>query len=189
MSVSEDKNPSTLIPDSVTLIDFTHIDSVTARLVLGWRNHEDVRKWMLHSSIISEAEHRTFINRLKEDSTKQYFVIQIHKQPIGVIDFYQMEPGTNSCYYGYFLKPESIGSSLGILLEFIAAEYALIQMGLKHLIAETLPSNTRAMRLHRQFGFQDGTINASGLQESSLSSDQWFTHRQHFASLVERLTS
>jgi UDP-4-amino-4,6-dideoxy-N-acetyl-beta-L-altrosamine N-acetyltransferase len=189
MSVSADKDPLTFIPESVTLIDFTQIDSVTTRMVLKWRNHENIRKWMSHISVIPENEHHAFIKGLSEDSTKRYYVVQIHNEPIGVIDFYRIMPDKNSCYYGYYLKPERIGSSLGLLLEFIAAEYALVKMGLNSLIAETMPQNTHAMELHRRFGFEDRTINSSGLQESYLGAERWMTNREDLSSLVERLTS
>ena len=189
MSVSPDSNQPSLVPASVDLIDFTRLDSDTSTKVLEWRNHEAVRRWMLRTSPISEAEHEAFLQALKHDTTKRYFVIMLKGEAIAVIDFYRIHPDKRSCYFGYYLRPDKIGSSLGILLEFLVAEYALVNLGMDQLIAETMPTNTSAMELHQRFGFEPAGVNTSALQEAVLTAKIWHTRRDNFAAIIERLTS
>lgn len=189
MSVSPDSDPSTLIPASVDLINFTCLDSETSAKVLEWRNHEEVRRWMLRSSPITKTEHEEFLKLLRHDTTKQYFVVKLQGDAIGVIDFYRIDQDTRSCYFGYYLRPDKIGSSLGILLEFTVAEHALIGMKLDQLIAETMPDNSSAMKLHESFGFEPTGTGTSALQESVLTSSIWDVRRHTLVTIIERLTS
>ena len=189
MSVSPDSDRHTLIPPTISLTDFTRLDSENAARVLDWRNHEQVRRWMLRNSLITEKEHQNFLENLRNNPNRQYHMVQLHDEPIGVVDFYTIDPIEKSCCFGHYLNPDKIGSSLGIVLEFIAAERSLIEMELRKLVAETMPDNTPAMELHRAFGFENTIINASGLQEAVLDVDNWNTRRESLAALVERLTT
>lgn len=189
MPVFQVSNSDSLIPDSVDCINFTCLHATSIKLVLQWRNHESVRKWMLNNSIISISEHRAFIESLRNSTDKCYFMVQLNKTPIGVVDFYRINSETGICYYGYYLKPENIGSSLGLLLEFIVAEYAFSDLKMSTLMAETMPNNTQALQLHQKFGFRDGIINHHGLKESILQKEDWENVRSGIFSLIKRLVA
>lgn len=189
MSVSPDSDRQTLIPTTISLTDFTRLDSENATRVLGWRNHEQVRRWMLRDSLITEEEHQCFLDSLRQDPGRRYYLVELRGEPIGVVDFYAINPIEKSCFFGYYLRPDKIGSSLGVALEFIAAEHSLVGMDLNRLFAETMPNNTPAMELHRAFGFENTAINASALQEAVLDTDNWNTRRESLSTIVERLTA
>lgn len=104
MLVLQVSNSDSLIPDSVDCIDFTCLHATSIKLVLKWRNHEAVRKWMLNNSVISTAEHVDFIESLRNPTDKRYFMVQLNNNPIGVVDFYKINSETGNCYYGYYLK-------------------------------------------------------------------------------------
>jgi len=109
---------------------------------------------MRTDAAISQAEHDLFIESLKHSKDKLYYLLSRDEEPIGVADFYQISEATRSCYYGYYLNPSLIGTSVGILMEFWVAEMALVLMDMEELIAETRPDNRAATELHQFFGFE-----------------------------------
>ncbi len=57
-------------------------------LILKWRNQPEIREKMHSTHIISEAEHRAYFERIKDDATKLYFTCRDDQgQPVSVIDF------------------------------------------------------------------------------------------------------
>ena len=157
-------------------------------MVLNWRNHPDIRKWMRSSDPIDAQQHQKFLTSLRQTDTKQYYLLYLDHQPLGVTDFYNENntSGRRSSYYGYYLNPELIGASYGMLLEFWAAEIALVSMGIQQLIAETKCDNQSANELHAHFGFTIRQTNADGLQEAVLERKTWETRRLSIHPLINR---
>lgn len=143
---------------------------------------------MLDQNQITFGEHLKFVQSLQTAEDKFYFVVELNNTDIGVIDFYGLDTARESSFYGYYLKPELIGSSLGILLEYLVAEYAFGELKVQTLIAETKPQNTRAMQLHEKFGFVEKGLNSKNLVEATLSSDTWNLKKPLFRPIIERLT-
>jgi len=90
--------------------------------VLNWRNHEQVRSMMISKEIISINDHIQFIEKLKKTNEKVYWVAIFKGKLIGVVDLYNINE--ESAFWGYYLNPEYIGSSYGILLEYLILEIA-----------------------------------------------------------------
>ena len=183
------KNPSPQLKSSeaLSLINFTDLNEADYLQVLDWRNHEKVRRWMTSDQEISLKEHLAFRDVLRSDDSKLYLFVTLQKQSIGVLDFYAINPRESQCYYGYYLKPGLIGSSLGLLMEFLAAEVGFYHFNQSKVIAETLPDNSSSLRLHKFFGFEELGKNDKGLLVSHLLCSDWEERRKVIIPQIERL--
>ena len=185
--MNESSESCSLIPQTVALTRFEELDGNEHKKILEWRNHPLVSRWMIRQDPIAPSEHMAFVRSLHTDPSKAYFKVALRDEPIGVIDFYQIDPSRKAAYYGYYLRPDRLGSSLGILLEFVVLEFGFADLHLNAVLAETHSSNTTAMRLHQRFGAIEGIINQRGLQESIFHAKAWWRQRLKWSGIVSRL--
>lgn len=176
-----------LLPPGIRMSRFEHLNANAHSRILEWRNHPLVSRRMIRQDVISADEHQAFVRSLTNDTSKAYYEISLEDDPIGVIDYYSIDPVHHSAYYGYYLRPDRIGSSLGILLEYIVLEYGFSHLTLLRILAETHPSNTAALNLHRQFGATDLGINPRGLLESVFNLNDWMQVRLRWSGIVSRM--
>ena len=71
----------------IKLINFIDLSLEEKIMVLGWRNHPEIRKWMYNQDEIKLEEHLNFIDSLKLRKDKLYFLVKKEDEFIGVIDF------------------------------------------------------------------------------------------------------
>jgi UDP-4-amino-4,6-dideoxy-N-acetyl-beta-L-altrosamine N-acetyltransferase len=58
------------------LIDFVDLAQKEALMILGWRNHENIKKWMYSQDVISAEAHLNFIDELQFSKYQQYMVVK-----------------------------------------------------------------------------------------------------------------
>lgn len=66
------RNESIIYKD-YTITNFINTIDIEKKLILDWRNDENVRKWMVNKNIISYNEHLNYINSLKNNNQKLCF--------------------------------------------------------------------------------------------------------------------
>lgn len=135
----------------VRLLDFTTLDKELLTSVLAWRNHSDIRRWMLHSDEISFANHLRFVESLKNKTDKRYFLVQREGESIGVIDFTDITQ--TSAEIGIYANPDMRGVGEALMKALI--EYAFTTLGVKMLIASVFADNERAKHLYEKFDFTE----------------------------------
>ncbi len=135
------------------LIDFTKLTENEKRVVLSWRNHPEVRKWMFNKNEIPLYEHLDFIESLKKRADRLYYLVKKRKESIGVVDFTDIDYEKKRAHIGLYTDPSLKGTGK-ILMETII-RHAFEKMRLKTLIAEVLEENKRAVALYRKFGFKE----------------------------------
>lgn len=133
----------------VTLKNFIDLNDWQKREIWQWRNSQQVSCYM-KNKVISWEEHLEFIEGLKNDSTKLYFLVFLDQQPIGVIDFIDLKRG-DSCEFGLYQNPYLKG--YGVRLIEILMEYALRELAIKNLYACAFNENIKAINLYLKFGF------------------------------------
>ena len=174
------------MPSGLNWKRFVDLNAEESEKVLHWRNHPQVRKWMLNQEPITEHEHSAFLEKLRQGDDPDYYLLFFQQQAFGVVDFYRKSSNPHSCYYGYYLDPCRLGSAMGILLEFWVAEYALTHWQYHHIVAETRTDNTAARELHAHFGFSVMGTNSRELEEAVLHADTWKQRRKPVLSEIER---
>lgn len=133
------------------LLDFTALDPNQLRLVLSWRNHPNIRRWMLSSDEISPEDHFRFVESLRQRSDKRYFLVQENGESIGVIDFTAITEDTAEL--GIYANPGMRG--VGEVLMRALIDYAFLTLRVKTLIAMVFSDNERAKHLYEKFDFTE----------------------------------
>ena len=134
------------------LTNFIDLSDNNKRMVLAWRNTEDVRIWMYNTDPISEEEHFTFIRTLKLDTTKQYFLVSHKEAYIGVICFTDIDSKSNMAKLGIYSNPSLKGN--GKMLMDSICEYSFNILNLHKIVAEVFANNQMAINLYHHFNFQ-----------------------------------
>lgn len=134
-------------------------DSDLAR-ILKWRNHPEVRKVMFTDREISMDEHLAWWEKVKASSDRMVYLFMFRGQPVGVVNFYDMEPERRYCYWGFYLdngRDWAPGERLDawLALEEEAIRHAFGLLGCGTLYCETFTFNENVLALHRKFGFKE----------------------------------
>jgi len=74
----------------IQLLNFIDLEQKEKEMILVWRNHPEIRKWMYNQDEIKLDEHLSFIDSLKARKDKLYFLVKKKDEFIGVIDFTQL---------------------------------------------------------------------------------------------------
>ena len=121
--------------------------------ILGWRNHPDVRKNMYTQHVISWDEHAAWFHRMKDDPSKRYFVCVNGSEPVGVVGFYGIRDDHKTAEWAFYSGDVS-ARGVGSQMEFLALEYAFLELGLEKLSCEVLGYNESVIAFHRKHGFR-----------------------------------
>jgi len=112
--------------------------------VLNWRNHPEIRKWMLNKKEISLENHLKFIDSL--DERKIYLKID----DLGVINFKVFKDYVE---VGIHKNPNK--QKVGSKLLKTAIEYAFNELQAKKIILYVFENNIKAINLYKKFGFNE----------------------------------
>lgn len=130
------------------LLNFTTLNLAQKELVLSWRNHPSIRKWMVNDHEISLEDHLHFIDLLSSKTDRCYFLVQKGSDFIGVINLTDITD--TSAELGIYANPDMRGVGNSLMTELIA--YAS-NLGLSRLVANVFITNVRALNLYQKFEF------------------------------------
>jgi len=137
---------------SITLTHFYELSSTQKELVLLWRNHEDIRKWMVNSGPIGGEEHLAFIETLRDSSHKLYFLVHYNGKSYGVVYLTHINTDAHSAELGIYANPDLHG--VGKILMRALIDYVKT-LNIKLLIADVFNDNKRAKHLYKIFDFKE----------------------------------
>lgn len=128
-------------------------------MILRWRNHPRVRGVMFSNHVISPEEHQGWWLSVCEDPARQVMIFSVDEVPLGVVNYFDIDPQQRTCHWGFFLDSErnqNPGDRIAIwlALEQAAIDYAFNRIGATTLICETFESNIQVHQLHKKFGFE-----------------------------------
>jgi len=138
---------------SIELIHFTELTSDEKLMVLEWRNHPEVRRWMFTQEPIEKEDHLAYIDSLEVRSDRVYFLVKEKDEPIGVIDFAEMDLDRSQASIGLFAKPNLRGVGKILMREIL--DHGFDQLKVETLISEVFESNESAINLYRRHGFKE----------------------------------
>ncbi len=138
----------------VLLINFLNLNDEEKEIIRDWRNHEDIRKWMYSDHIISLEEHINFIEGLKKDNKKFYWLARYKDgwYP-GVISLNRLDVRNNNGYLGIYTNPELSGT--GSLLIECLKKVSFDIAHLHTLKSEVIETNLRAINFYKKSGFSE----------------------------------
>ena len=124
--------------------------------VLVWRNHPDVRRYMLTQHEISLEEHTRWFHRASQDPSRHLLLFENGAVPLGFVHIHQIAPG-GVADWGFYVAPDAPRGT-GRQLGRAALHHAFVQAGLHKLCGQALASNERSIRFHLSQGFQQEGI-------------------------------
>jgi len=137
---------------NIQLINFTDLPLEEKKMILEWRNHHEIRKWMYNQDEITLKEHLNFIESLKKRKDQLYFLVKKENEFIGVIDFTHLLEN-KSVHMGIYSNPDTKGNGKILLYEII--QYAFKTLNVKKIYSELFEENKRAYSLYKKFSFKD----------------------------------
>ncbi|MEV8645366.1 UDP-4-amino-4,6-dideoxy-N-acetyl-beta-L-altrosamine N-acetyltransferase [Mesorhizobium ciceri] len=126
-------------------------------MVLAWRNHWDVRRFMFTQHEIGLDEHRNWFSRLCNEETRRLLIAAVGDVPIGCVQFDNVTDGgvSNWGFYADPMATKGTGKKLG----FAALAYAFGELNLHKVCGQAVDFNTASIALHERLGFaQEGVL-------------------------------
>jgi UDP-4-amino-4,6-dideoxy-N-acetyl-beta-L-altrosamine N-acetyltransferase len=120
--------------------------------VRGWRNHQDVRRYMYTQHEISSAEHHVWFERERKNCAKYLLIFEHENTPKGYLNI-NTHGGSPIADWGFYLAPNSekgIGKKLGEL----TLEYIFLSLKLHKICGQALAYNEKSIGFHQRLGFR-----------------------------------
>lgn len=135
----------------IKLINFIDLSLEEKIMVLGWRNHPEIRKWMYNQDEIKLEEHLSFIESLNTKEDKFYFLVRKEDKFIGVVYFINADK--NEIFYGIYSNPDSKMKGIGRILNEISIDFAFNFLNADKLKLEVFEDNIQVRNLHKKYKF------------------------------------
>jgi len=154
-------------------------------MVLLWRNHPDVRRWMYTTHEIGLDEHRRWFEDASKDRNRVLLVYELEGRATGFVNLGRIR-GTDVAEWGFYLAPDAPAGA-GAGLGAAALEHAFLVLGLHKISGHALAGNERSLRFHQRLGFgsegvrRDHHLAADGVRHSvvcfGLLREEWLAAR------------
>lgn len=133
------------------IINYTDLTEEQSYKVWEVRNLPEIRECMRNTATFSYDGHKTFIEKLKKDSTKLYLAFFINNELVGSYDF--IEIGIDSsAERGLFINPKYQGKGMAPVIERIM-DIEAKKHNVRYLMAEVLKTNVRSINYHKKIGY------------------------------------
>lgn len=121
-------------------------------LVLGWRNHPTVSRYMYTQRLITVQEHREWFERASQCCQRHLLIYEQDMTPVGFVNIKVVDEQARRAEWGFYLAPDAPPGS-GQNLGQSALVYAFETLSLHKLCGEVLADNSRSVRFHERHGF------------------------------------
>lgn len=126
-------------------------------MVLQWRNHDDIRKWMVNSDVITLSNHIAWFERNKNRTDRLFYMFEYRQRPQGYLSFVAI-PNSTAYEWGFYVKPDA-EKGMGHLLGSAALTLAFEELGLDKVFGQVLAFNEKSLSFHKKMGFvQEGLL-------------------------------
>jgi UDP-2,4-diacetamido-2,4,6-trideoxy-beta-L-altropyranose hydrolase len=151
-------------------------------IVLAWRNHPQVRKFMRNRHKINPAEHAHWF-ALKRAQNKLPYLFELNGVPVGFVQF-ETAGVAGTAEWGFYLAPNAPKGS-GLLLGKEAIRHAFERQYLFQIVGRVMPDNLPSIRFHERLGFthevlpdDSGVSHEVTMLRFSLSRNDWLPNHE-----------
>lgn len=120
-------------------------------VVLDWRNHPNVRRYMFTQHEIGLDEHRNWFAKAKEDPSRRLLIVEEASQSIGYVQFGRVAK-FGVADWGFYVRPEA-PKGTGIKLGIAALNYAFRALMLHKVCGQAIEYNKASIAFHQRLGF------------------------------------
>lgn len=141
----------------------------------AWRNQDHIRRWFLHSDLITAEQHAAWYAGYKDRDDDFVFVIEETAtlgRPVGQAALYRVDWALGTAEFGRLFvgDAEAAGMGIGTLATKCLVEMALGAWGLGEVVLEVREENVRAIAVYAACGFEE-SARRKGLVEMRLHND------------------
>lgn len=131
--------------------DFTSLTLEEKKMVLEWRNTENIRKWMYNKDEIDLESHLKFIDGLNNREDKYYWLVKNSQdESIGVVNVTDIDRVADRAELGLYMKPDSTLMGYFFVRECYYFYFNVLEF--KNLYCSVDCNNRSAMLLDQFFG-------------------------------------
>jgi diamine N-acetyltransferase len=129
-------------------------------MTLAWRNQAHIRRWFVHSEVITAEQHRRWYGRYCQRDDDFVFVIEETKtlrKPVGQVALYNILWAQRRAEYGRLLigEPAAVGIGLAQEATKLLLSWAFSQLALRQIELAVFRTNLKAIALYRACGFRE----------------------------------
>jgi len=137
------------------------LKEVDLPMTRAWRNQDHIRRWFLHSEVITPEQHRRWYDSYLPRDDDFVFVIEELRsagRPVGQVSLYNIDWESGHAEFGRLLIGEPTAAR-GLAREAteLVLDYAFTECGLREVELEVFAANQAAVGLYRSCGFRDAS--------------------------------
>ncbi|ARJ56930.1 UDP-4-amino-4,6-dideoxy-N-acetyl-beta-L-altrosamine N-acetyltransferase [Campylobacter cuniculorum] len=133
----------------IELENYVFLNATQQKEILNYRNDPRINANFYTRHTIGFKEHCAFVESLRGNLCKEYFVLRFHQRFLGSINFTKSKERAE---FGFFGNPDISG--MGRTLEQVSLFYAFYVLRVQELCLEVFSHNKQVINLHKKFGFQ-----------------------------------
>ncbi|MCX4190249.1 UDP-4-amino-4,6-dideoxy-N-acetyl-beta-L-altrosamine N-acetyltransferase [Methylophaga sp. OBS3] len=122
-----------------------------AELVLEWRNHPEIKRYMYTSQEIGLQEHMEWFERMMLNSCVHLMIYEQQEIPLGFVNI-NYSKHSHVAEWGFYVCP-SAPKGTGRKLASATFEYAFNKLKLHKVFGEVMSVNERSILFHKNLGF------------------------------------
>jgi len=133
--------------------NYVMLEDYEKQQMLEWRNHEDIRRNMYNTQLISLDSHMAFIKSLEVRIDRFYWMVCENDRPIGSLNIVDVDWDKGSAELGYYMAPELLGGGDGIFFIYNIFAFIFDVLKLNSLYGATNVENKAAAFIDEYYGF------------------------------------
>ncbi|PWU68245.1 MULTISPECIES: UDP-4-amino-4,6-dideoxy-N-acetyl-beta-L-altrosamine N-acetyltransferase [Gracilibacillus] len=123
-------------------------------LILQWRNSKRVRAFMYDDHLITWKEHLEWFQHLMNNPQKKVMIFYHGNQPLGLVQFFDMDQTHARCYWGFYIGEEAAPKGTGTMMGILALDKMFQEEGMHKICAEVIQTNEVSLHFHKKLGFE-----------------------------------
>ena len=127
-------------------------------MVLSWRNHAEVRRFMFDNREIPMDAHRSWFERNQKKDATSLLLLETDGAPQAFMNISRLEDDSPIAEWGFYAAPDA-AKGTGKLLGRLTLDFAFTRLDLHKVCGRVLSFNDRSLRFHESLGFrQEGVL-------------------------------
>jgi len=135
---------------NITLKDYRLLTIDEHKNLLNIRNKDEVREASLNQDMINLDNHLSWVENLKNDSTKEYFAIMYHDEIIGGINIFNI---STKLKWGIFFE-DNISLIIKSVIPIFFIDFIFCTYKSPSIYSEIKKANVNAISYNKNLGFK-----------------------------------